>query len=453
MKFLVFVVLNIISGTLFVLFYKQKSKIAFYFAGYITAFSLGLVAITLDPDPEVYLKPFMVPHLLARICSVVSYRMSPYFLLNAAISVADIFDNDDKKRKTFTFLSSIPILIGFGVDVINPKQSFIFHYPDYLSNFWWLISSWSVFYVLMSNILLFYAVASEKIPKIKRQKMIITFLTLPSLFITWMAYVEPILGKHDFTNFTGIFGAFITLTIVFAVGRTGFIGLKLSFENDFMDRSIKVFYSGASLMNHAIRNKLQLINLAAENLKKTSSQEGIKNIQIIENASHHLEDLARRFSEKTKPIVLVIEETNIVPLIDEIANSMEKIFSLKNINLSRCYQENSIIVNCDRVHVKEVLLNVLYNSIEAMPHGGSINLAITNKRQWVCIDISDSGNGISEYDREHILEPFYSTKNGERNLGLGLTYCFAVMKQHHGSLDITSEENKGTNVSISLPKK
>lgn len=452
MKFIVFVVLNIISGSLFVLFYKQKSKVALYYACYITAFSLGLIAITLDPYPELYLDPFAFPHLLARICSVLSYRMSPYFLLNAAFSVAGIFDHDHQKKNILSLLTLIPVVIGFGVDAFNPGQSFVYYYPDYLPNFWWLISSWSVLYVLLSNILLCYALVVEKIPKIKRQKMIIAYMTLPSLLITWVAYVKPVLGNHDFTNLTGIFGAFIFLTILIAIGRSGFIGLKLNFEHDFMDQSIRVFNSGASLINHAIRNELQLINMATENLKKENSQEAMKNIRIIENASRHLEDLARRFSEKTKPVVLLNEEIDINQLVREVLDSMEKIFAIRNIEIIQNDREKSLIVHCDRVHIREVLINILYNSIEAMPQGGLINFSVYIKRHFVYIEVCDSGSGISQFDKKHILEPFYSTKKGAGNLGLGLTYCFAVMKQHHGFLKILSAEYKGTTVILGLPE-
>jgi two-component system sporulation sensor kinase B len=452
LKFIVFLVLNIISATLFLLFYKQKSKIAFYYAGYITAFSLGLLAITLDPHPELYLEPFTFPHLLARICSVLSYRMSPYLLLNAAISVAGIYENDDKKRRATIIFAGIPVFLGFCIDVMNPRQSFIFFYPDYLPNFWWLISSWSIFYVLLSNILLCYTSIIEKIPKIKKQKLIILYLTLPSLFIGWMVYVEPVRGEHDFTNLTGIFGAFLFLMIIIAFARTGFIGLRISFEHDFMDRSIRALYSGASMINHAIRNELQLINIATQNLKKINSPDAIQYIKIIENASRHLEDLARRFSEKTKPIILFMEETDISQLVEGIFNSMAEIFALRNITISKQYQENPAMVKCDKVHMKEVLLNIFYNSIEAMPRGGSITFTIYSKRRFIHIDVADTGIGMSKDDMEHMFEPFYSTKKVEKNLGLGLTYCFAVMKQHHGSLSITSEENKGTTVTLSLPK-
>ena len=452
MKFIVFVALNIISGTLFVLFHKQKSKIAFYYAGYISAFSLGLLAITLDPDPEHYIMPFALPHLLARICSVVSYRMSPFFLLNASISVVGIYSNNPKKRTLLSLITFLPVFIGFVIDGMNPRQSFIFSYPDYLPNFWWMFSSWGLFYTLLSNILLYYAVIIENVPQVKRQKMIIAFLALPTLFIAWNVYISPVLGKHDFSNLNATFGVFIFITIIIAVARTGFIGLKLSFEHDYMDRSIKTLYSGASLINHAVRNELQLINIAAETIK-TNSPESMKYIRVIENASHHLEDLVRRFSEKTKPITLYIEEIDINQLVDEILSSMEKMFIQKSINVTKQCLENSPTVKCDRVHVEEVLLNVLYNSIEAMPQGGSITLAIYIKGRTMNIDVTDSGIGMSKYDMKHILEPFYSTKKDEKNLGLGLTYCFAVMKQHHGSLHITSGEDSGTTVTLSLPKR
>ncbi|KUO96259.1 ATP-binding protein [Ferroacidibacillus organovorans] len=109
------------------------------------------------------------------------------------------------------------------------------------------------------------------------------------------------------------------------------------------------------------------------------------------------------------------------------------------------------LIYCDENQIKQVLINLLNNAIEALPSGGMVTLstsyAVTNA--YLCIRIKDNGIGISKERLKRIGEPFYTTK--EKGTGLGLMTCFKIMELHGGSLHIQSDQDHGTIVDILLP--
>ena len=103
--------------------------------------------------------------------------------------------------------------------------------------------------------------------------------------------------------------------------------------------------------------------------------------------------------------------------------------------------------------MKQVFLNLILNSIEAMPNGGTLtvstNLFSSGDKESVIICVRDSGCGIPEKDIPHIFEPFYSTK--EKGTGLGLSISYSIIKEHQGEIKVESEIGKGTRFEIELP--
>ncbi len=104
----------------------------------------------------------------------------------------------------------------------------------------------------------------------------------------------------------------------------------------------------------------------------------------------------------------------------------------------------------DEAALREVLTNLIFNAVDAMPQGGTITLRTRADGERVLLEISDTGTGMSEEVRCRCLEPFFSTK-GERGTGLGLSMVFGIIQRHGGILDLQSELGKGTTFRISLP--
>ncbi len=100
--------------------------------------------------------------------------------------------------------------------------------------------------------------------------------------------------------------------------------------------------------------------------------------------------------------------------------------------------------------LREVLTNMIFNAVDAMPQGGAITLKGWPEEGFVRLYLSDTGNGMSEEARKHCFEPFFTTK-GTAGTGLGLSMVYGVMKRHEGTIEVQSELGKGTTFVMRLP--
>ena len=100
--------------------------------------------------------------------------------------------------------------------------------------------------------------------------------------------------------------------------------------------------------------------------------------------------------------------------------------------------------------LREVLTNLIFNAVDAMPAGGTITVGTRVESGMVHLEVADTGMGMSEQVRERCLEPFFSTK-GERGTGLGLSMVFGIVKRHGGSIEIESESGVGTKFILAFP--
>jgi signal transduction histidine kinase len=105
---------------------------------------------------------------------------------------------------------------------------------------------------------------------------------------------------------------------------------------------------------------------------------------------------------------------------------------------------------CNAAEVREVIINLLFNAVDAMPHGGMIDLRTARVDNEIVIEISDTGTGMPEEVRCRCLDPFFTTK-GDKGTGLGLSAAFGIVKRHEGRIEIESEVNRGTTFRILLP--
>lgn len=101
--------------------------------------------------------------------------------------------------------------------------------------------------------------------------------------------------------------------------------------------------------------------------------------------------------------------------------------------------------------LREVLTNLIFNAIDAMPRGGTISLRTRHDGGQVLLEVSDTGIGMTEEIRQRCLEPFFTTK-GAHGTGLGLSMVYGIVQRHGGTIDIRSEVNKGTTFIIRIPQ-
>jgi signal transduction histidine kinase/ActR/RegA family two-component response regulator len=102
------------------------------------------------------------------------------------------------------------------------------------------------------------------------------------------------------------------------------------------------------------------------------------------------------------------------------------------------------------VELRQVLVNLIFNAVEAMPQGGTLTIRTFAENRQVGIAVQDTGIGMSPTVKKRLFEPFFTTK-GERGTGLGLSICYGIVLRHRGAIDVESEEGKGTTFIVRLP--
>ncbi|HEV7798191.1 MAG TPA: ATP-binding protein, partial [Pyrinomonadaceae bacterium] len=104
----------------------------------------------------------------------------------------------------------------------------------------------------------------------------------------------------------------------------------------------------------------------------------------------------------------------------------------------------------DAVELREVLVNMIYNAIDAMPSGGEIRMSSQENSGRVVLTITDSGTGMTPEVKSRLFDPFFTTK-GKGGTGMGMAVSFGIIRRHNGSIDVESEPGRGTTFRISLP--
>ncbi|OLN21582.1 hypothetical protein BTO30_13945 [Domibacillus antri] len=144
-----------------------------------------------------------------------------------------------------------------------------------------------------------------------------------------------------------------------------------------------------------------------------------------------------------------MERIELKALIDEVVTFMSAEALLKNIDIKVDLQEQLPFLNLETKQIKQVLINLIKNGMEAMDEGGFIKVSAAKYPGAVSIDIIDQGIGISPEAIPHLGEPFFSNK--ENGTGLGLMVSMKIIDHHNGDLSFTSEEGQGTKATITLP--
>ncbi len=108
-------------------------------------------------------------------------------------------------------------------------------------------------------------------------------------------------------------------------------------------------------------------------------------------------------------------------------------------------------VKGDAVELREVLVNMIYNAVDAMPSGGEVRVSTQETRERVVVCITDTGTGMGPEVKQRLFDPFFTTK-GKAGTGMGLAVSFGIIRRHEGSIEVDSEPGRGTTFKISLPK-
>lgn len=198
---------------------------------------------------------------------------------------------------------------------------------------------------------------------------------------------------------------------------------------------------------HEIRNPLTAVKGFVQLLAEESHS---KYSQIILSEINRIESIMNEFLVLAKPQKeMRAQKENINNIVKDVSSFMTPEALLNNVYLHLDFQKVPF-VHCESNQIKQVLINIIKNAIEAMPSGGSIHIKTYRAEDgFASIEIKDEGVGIPKDRLYRLGEPFYSNK--EKGTGLGMMISYKIIEDHKGSIQLFSEEGKGTTVQIKLP--
>jgi PAS domain S-box-containing protein len=208
----------------------------------------------------------------------------------------------------------------------------------------------------------------------------------------------------------------------------------------------------ASGMAHEIGTPMNVILGRAEYLFQRTADEGMKKglttivtqVERITKVMNQLLAFARRRPAEQRAVDLrEIVEDSLEMFQERIAHS--------SITVEKSIEANLPSVQADRDQLIQVLINLVVNSLHAMPEGGRIRLSLAREGRYVCLGVSDTGHGMPEEICAKVFEPFFTTKDFGKGTGLGLTVVKGIIEDHGGTIEVESVVDKGTTFWIRLP--
>ena len=203
---------------------------------------------------------------------------------------------------------------------------------------------------------------------------------------------------------------------------------------------------------HEVKNPLNSMRLWLENLKESlpKEQDGARNaVRVLDKEIDRLDNVVKRFLDFTRPMDVRLEATHLSDLLREALDLARPQLEKSNVQVAQLLPIDVPEVYVDRALLKQAILNLILNAVEAMPEGGQLRLVLSRRGEMAEISIGDTGNGIPPEDRQKVFQLFFTTRPG--GSGIGLASTFRIVQLHNGSIDFTSEVGRGTTFRIELP--
>jgi signal transduction histidine kinase len=197
------------------------------------------------------------------------------------------------------------------------------------------------------------------------------------------------------------------------------------------------------------------LHLFEEELKDNGActERGTRYLQVLNTECHRLSVILDNFMKFARPESVGLHEVDIVTLIQHIVTLMQFEATEHKIRLIGETDKLLPSVVGDEMAIGQVLVNVVINAMQAMPHGGVCRIVSEvsqiEEKSWLAISVKDTGVGIDKPVLSKLFEPFYTTKPS--GTGLGLAIAYRIMENHGGTIRVSSQPGTGTTVTLMFP--
>ena len=201
----------------------------------------------------------------------------------------------------------------------------------------------------------------------------------------------------------------------------------------------------------AIKTRVQMWQREVDNNAELGKNISPESLDMVISEIDRLSNLVKRLVIFSSPIIKNLIATNLTKLIEEVIGFFDLKSINKNIYIKIKSEKHLPSALIDVNSFKQVIINIITNSIESIEHSGNIQIQLKNdlKNKNIIIEIIDDGNGIQDDLLDKIFDPFFTLK--EKGTGLGLTISHEIMSAHNGSIFFNNNKDKGVICTISLP--
>jgi len=203
---------------------------------------------------------------------------------------------------------------------------------------------------------------------------------------------------------------------------------------------------------HEVKNPINAIVLHLQLLRnKLAKQEPDtrRHMDIIDSEIRRLDRVVQTLVDFTRPRDLHLEEVDLRRLLEDVAQLAAPDAEQHGVTIERQMPEQRLPVKVDLDLMKQAILNVVINGVQAMPHGGRLTIAAHRENSAIVAEVRDQGSGIPQEMRDKIFELYFTTKKDGSGIGLAQTY--QILQWHYGSVDFESADGAGTTFRFHIP--
>jgi two-component system, sporulation sensor kinase D len=201
---------------------------------------------------------------------------------------------------------------------------------------------------------------------------------------------------------------------------------------------------------HEIRNPLTGIKgLVALLSEKYTGEQDQMYFSVIQKEIERINEIVSEFLILGKPTAIAQQIYDLRHIVSEVSLIIQSEANLHSVYFSTVLGNHPVLIRCSKDQIKQVILNITKNAFEAMKTHDSLLIEVKPEGRFAQLRITDTGTGIPEEVQQKIFDPFFTSK--ATGTGLGLVVCKRIVDMYNGDISITSSQDKGTQVTISLP--
>ncbi len=207
-------------------------------------------------------------------------------------------------------------------------------------------------------------------------------------------------------------------------------------------------------LNNPLTSVTGFAELALDDIPEDS--ETRKDLEIVMREAVRARDVVRRLLDFARQSESERARASLNEVVDDVVALSRHLIRTSGVTLKLDLETNLPWVLVDVNQMKQVLLNLIHNALQAMPAGGELVIATESAyrdaRDWIIVSVCDTGVGIPKLDQARIFEPFYTTKGNQGGTGLGLSVTYGIITDHGGQIEVESQPGNGSKFTVWLPQ-